>query len=324
MEQTNKLISFLKKSKNVILLAHVSPDGDTLGSMLGLRGILSQLKNLERIDVAVVGKIPDIYRFLPDIDLVRNPDNDNLYKSYDMAISLDCASIDRLGEAIDLFRNAKITVNIDHHISNTNFADINIVDSLTSACGEVIFSLAQLFPAKITEKIATCLYTAILTDTGGFKFESTLESTFLTCAALIKAGAKPYRIYKECYESKPYEMVMLHAYAISNSITAENGKIIFTSISRDLLKKLKASDDYIDGIAETLRQINTVEVAIVFKETPKGNTKLSFRSNRVNVCDISKYFGGGGHKLAAGCTIEKNIADSISEVIPIVKKQILK
>jgi len=324
MDQVFKLINSIKKSKNILLLAHVSPDGDTLGSMLALRAVLFQLKNIERADVLIVGKVPDIYKFLPGVENIKNAADSDLYTSYDMAITLDCASLDRLGETVDLFRNAKITANIDHHVSNPNFADINIIDPQASACGQILYGLIQQLDAKITKDIATCLYVSILTDTGGFKFENTKSQTLLTCSELLKYGVDSAFIYKECYESKPYSMVMLHAHVIAQAVMTEDGKIIFASITRKLLQNLNATDDYVDGIAETLRQINSVEVAIVFKETPKGNTKLSFRSNRVNVCDIAKYFGGGGHKLAAGCTIEKNITDSVSEIIPILRKQIYK
>lgn len=324
MEQILKLTSLIKKSKNILLLAHISPDGDTLGSMLALKSMLKQIDNVEKIDALITGKVPEIYRFLPGSDSIKNPNDSELYKSYDLAITLDCASIDRLGENIDIFRNAKTTANIDHHISNSGFADINIIIPDAAACGQVLFELIEPLDITITKDIANCLYTSILTDTGGFKFENTKAKTFSVCAELIKNGADSAHIYKECYESKPYEMVMLHANIISQAIMTDDKKIVYASISRKMLQQLNSSDDYVDGIAEALRQINSVDVAIVFKETVKGNTKLSFRSNRVNVCDIAKYFGGGGHKLAAGCTINKNIKDSIEDVLPIVKKLIYK
>jgi len=324
MDPINKIINILKSSKNVVIISHVGPDGDTLGSMLGLRGILTNLNNIEKADMIIVGKVPDIYSFLPDINLVKLSSDKSLYQNYDAAITVDCAAIDRLGEAIDLFRNAKITINIDHHISNPKFAAINWIEPEASATGQVLFKLANLLDVKITPKIATALYTSILTDTGGFKFENTRPETLHVCAKLIEAGANPSFINKKCFESKPLAMVKLQARAIDQAIFTENNKIAYTAVTREMLESLNASDDHIDGISEALRQINTVEIAMVFKETYKGDTKISFRSQNTNVCEIAKFFGGGGHRLAAGCTIEKNIRESINLVLPIVKKQIEK
>ena len=324
MKLTEKLILAIKRSKNIVIIAHVGPDGDTLGSMLGLREMLVQLKNLEKIDVVIVGKIPDIYKFLPDSNIIKNSDNKDLYTSYDLAITVDCASLDRLGDSVELFRNAKLTANIDHHISNPQFADINLIIPEASACGEILFRLVADLDITLTKEIAVNLYTAILTDTGGFKFENTKPNTLEVCAKLIEAGAVPNQIYKECYESKPIAMVRLHSRAIDQAIFTEKNKIAYTTVTRNLLNTLGATDDHVDGISEALRQVSTVEVALTFKETQKGDTKVSFRSKRIDVCEVARFFGGGGHKLAAGCTVQKNVADTINEVLPIIKKQINK
>ena len=188
----------------------------------------------------------------------------------------------------------------------------------------MLFELAGIIGKKLTPDIATNLYTAILTDTGAFKFENTKPETLRICADLVEAGAEPAYIYKKCYESKPLAMIRLQAKAVDQAVFTDDNRIAYTTISRQLLDSLGASDDHIDGISETLRQVNTIEVSIVFKETVKGGTKVSFRSNGVNVCEIAEYFGGGGHKLAAGCTFDKNIPDTVNDVLPMVRKQIEK
>lgn len=324
MEIIEKIIKQIKKSKNVVLLSHVGPDGDTLGSMLALKEMLAQLNVNEKVDIIIVGSIPDIYKFLPGINSVKNPDNKTLYQSYDLAVTVDCASLERLGDSLNLFKNAKYTVNIDHHISNNKFADINWIEPYASSSGQVLYKLISPLGAELTKNIAVNLYTAILTDTGGFKFDNVKPETLEICADLIRAGVNPEIVYKECYESKPLAMVRLHARAIDQAILTEHNKIAYTSISRKMLETIGATDDFVDGISESLRQINTVEVSIVFKETTKGDTKISFRSNRTDICRVAEFFGGGGHKLAAGCTIQKNLADSINEVLPIIKKQVSK
>lgn len=322
MEVLNKLVEALKKSRNVVIISHTGPDGDTLGSMLALKEILLTLNTLEKIDTVAVSKIPDMYKFLPGVNLVKFQDNKDLYQSYDIVIAVDCASLDRLGDAVDLFKNAKLTINIDHHISNNNFGDINWIETNAAACGQILYKLIEYLEINITKSIATNLYTAILTDTGGFKFENAKAETFEICSKLVMAGADPVFIYKECYESKPLPMVRLQAKAVDQAVFTKNNQIAYSSISRKLLELLDATDDHVEGISEILRQINTVKVAIIFKETSKGDTKVSFRSNGVDVCEIARFFGGGGHKLAAGCTIAKNIADSINEILPMIKRQI--
>ncbi len=317
----NKLIDAIKQSKTILLLGHVGPDGDTLGSTLAIKKIieLAKFEATETIDMALSGKLPDVYKFLPDVFSIKNIDDKSLLSNYDLAMAIDCGNIDRLGETKDLFFKSKATVNIDHHyMSNSNFADINWVENAAST-GQVIYKLVEFLGIKPDKDIATDLYTSILTDTGGFKFDNTKSETLKICAELIECGADPEYIYKKCYESKPFAMVKLHAKAVDKAVFLENNKIAYTTVTRKLLDDLKATDDYTDGISEALRQISDVEIAIIFKETPKGDTKISIRSNNVSACDIAKNFGGGGHRLAAGCVIRKNINAAIDDVIPIVK-----
>lgn len=324
MNTPQSIAELIKKSKNIVIIPHVAPDGDCLGSILALKEMISQLGTTEKIDAVITGKIPDIYTFLPGINTLKKTNDGSIYRTYDLAIALDCAAKDRLGDATELFNSAKNSINIDHHISDEGFADIDWIEPNASATGEVLFGLINALEVKLTESIATNLYTAILTDTGGFKFENTRPATLRICADLVEAGANPVEIYKECYESKPLAMVKLHARAIDKAIYAEDNKIVYTTITRKLLEELKATDDHIDGITEALRQINSVKVALVFKETMKGSTKVSFRSNGLDVCEIASFFGGGGHKLAAGCLLEKNIEESVHDVVSTVRKQILK
>lgn len=315
---TNKI----KESKNILIISHIGPDGDTLGSMLALKQIILKNASDKNIETLVIGKVPDIYSFLPGIKDCKTPRSIYLLKSYDVAITVDCASIDRLGDAFEHYKKAKCRINIDHHITNDNFADINIILPHSSSTGEIIYEIADYFDVKIDFDMATNLYTAILTDTGGFRFENTGPKTFEIAAKLLKEGIKPDEIFKKCFESKPIQMVKLAAHAIDNAVFCENNKIAYTLISREMMKNFDATDDHLDGISEAMRQIDSVEVAMIFKETLKGTTKVSFRSNGVDVCKIAEFFGGGGHKLAAGCTIEKNLNDAQNEIVPIVKKQI--
>lgn len=324
MNIAQKVAENIKKAKNIIIIHHIAPDGDGLGSTLALREMMSQLGSANKLDAVISGKMPDIYRFLPGIENLKKTNDASLYQSYDLAIALDCADKDRLGDATEFFNNARNTINIDHHISDNGFADIDWIDPKASATGEILFDLIEPLGVKLNKNIAVNLYTSILTDTGGFKFENTKPKTFNICAELLEAGADPVSIYNECYESKPVAMVRLHAKAINDAVYLEDNEIVYTKISRKLLEEIHASDDHIDGITEALRQVNSVKVAIVFKETIKGTTKVSFRSNGIDVCEIASFFGGGGHKLAAGCIVEKNIDGAVNDILKTVRKQVIK
>ncbi len=324
MNQVEKVAKSIKKAKNIIIFHHVAPDGDGIGSSLALREMISQLGCTNKLDTVITGKIPDLYKFLPGIEHLKKYNDESVYQSYDLAITVDCACKDRLGDATELFNKARSSINIDHHISNDGFADIDWIEPKASAVGEVLFELIKPLGVKLTENIAINLYTAILTDTGGFKFANTKPKTLKICAELIAAGANPVDIYKNCFELKPLAMVKLHAKAIDNAVYLENNEIVYTKITRKLIEEINASDDHIDGITEALRQVNCVKVALVFKETTRGTTKVSLRSNGINVCEIANFFGGGGHTLAAGCLIDKNIEEAVNDVINTVRKQVIK
>ncbi len=324
MNILEKIVSEIKKAQRIVIFHHVAPDGDSLGSAIALREILEQLENIEVADNIITSYVPEIYKFLPDTDKLKRLNDPSLYGSYDIGIAVDCASRERLGDAAELFNNSKLTVSIDHHISNPGFADIDYIDTSVSSTGELVFRLVGPAGVQFTPKMATGLYTAILTDTGGFKFDNTKPETLRICAKLIEEGANPVEIYKNCYEFKPLAMVKLQAKVINDAVLAENNKIIYGVITRDLLDQSEATDDYIDGITEAMRQIKEVEVALVFKETLKKTTRVSLRSNGLDVCKIAGFFGGGGHKLASGCLLEENIDEAVQQVLTVVKKQLEK
>lgn len=324
MNLPEQIINEIKKAKTIIIFHHVAPDGDSLGSALALREMIEQFENVDIVDNAITNYVPEVYKFLPNIEKLKRIDDSSLLNTYDLAISVDCASKERLGDAVELFNSARKTISIDHHVSNPGFADIDYIDTNASSTGEIVFKVVETSGVDLTDSIATNIYTAILTDTGGFKFDNTKAETLKICAKLIEKGANPVEIYKNCYEIKPLAMVKLQARVINDAILAENGKIIYGIITRDLLDQADATDDYIDGITESMRQVKGVEVAIVFKETLKRTTRVSLRSNGLDVCKIASYFGGGGHKLASGCLIEENIEKAVEQVISVVRKQLHK
>ena len=306
------LDNIIKSSKKILLLSHVNPDGDTLGSMCAMYSMINK-RFKKKPDMCVVSNIPFNYKFLPNIELAQRYFDQSLV--YDLVITLDVAAIDRVRDAKIFFDKAKYRLNIDHHKTNPLYGDYNIVEAETSSCGEVLFNYFKKNNWEFTEEAAVSLYTAIMTDTGNFRFENTSPSTFRAVADLVEKGANPNKLYKLCYESKTKNLVMFQNYCVNKAEFLNANKLVYTTVYKKDLEKFSAGDDYTDGIAETLRAIDSTEVSFVVKEVDSKTTKVSMRSKSIDVAQICEKFGGGGHTFAAGCTIKASIKDSIDKLL---------
>ena len=308
----------IKSAKNILISAHINPDGDALGALISMKCALKNKYN-KNADTVFIGKYPDIYGFLPYKNELINAQNFDTNKSYDVAIALDVASKERMVNIEKTFSNAKFKINIDHHKTNIGYGDFNLVDGNASSTGEVLYQLFNDLNIEITKDIAIALYTSILTDTGCFKYKSTTEKSMKYCAELLKYGVKPDKIAQEIYGNKPKAMVMINAWAVSNAKFTNNGKVAYSTVSLKDLERFNAESDHTEGIVEALKEINSVEVAMLFKELPNGFTKVSFRSKSIDVAKISAQFDGGGHTNAAGCTIKKPINIAIDKILEELK-----
>jgi phosphoesterase RecJ-like protein len=309
----------VEQSKSLFITAHVGPDGDTLGSMLALKHAFARVYPALRVDCVISGKMPDVYRFLPGINQVKDVETTtDLLSAYDLSISVDCGSAERLGPAQPYFMGAKTSINIDHHISNLLFAKINHVVPTAAASGEVVDDLFEGMGITLDADTATCLYAALLTDTGGFQYSNTTPKVFTLAAKLSAAGADTAMIYKRIYQDLPHQQVMLYADALLKAHFNPSKTIGWTSITRQLLSAHGALEEHTEGIVEGLRQIDSVKLAAVFKETAEHHTKVSLRSDDANisVAAVVEPFGGGGHKLAAGCTIQAPPEEAAQLIIP--------
>ena len=306
------LDNIIKSSKKILLLTHMNPDGDTLGSMCALyKMIYNRFK--KKADMNVVSNIPYNYKFLPNLELAQRYFDKSLV--YDLVITLDVAAIDRVMDSKIFFDKAKCTINIDHHKTNPKFGDYQIIEPNASSCGEVLFNYFKANNWELDKEIAISLYTAIMTDTGNFRFENTSSNTLRAAADLIDVGVNPNSIYKQCYETKTKNFVLFQNYCVNKAVFSDDSKIAYTTVYKKDLEKFSAGDDYTDGIAETLRAIETTEVSFVLKEVEAKLTKISMRSKKTDVAAICSKFGGGGHTFAAGCTIKANIKDSIKKIL---------
>lgn len=310
------LDDIIKSSGKILLLSHMNPDGDTLGSMCAMYSMIYN-RFKKKADMNVVSNIPYNYKFLPNIDLAQRYFDKSMV--YDLVITLDVAAIDRVMDSKIFFDKAKCRINIDHHKTNPGFGDYQLIEPDASSCGEVLYNYFKKNNWAIDKNAAICLYTAIMTDTGNFRFENTSSNVFKAAADLVEAGANPNYIYKMCYETKTKNFVMFQNYCVNKAVFLDNNKIAYTTVYKKDLEKFSAGDDYTDGIAETLRAIESTEVSFVVKEVDTKLTKVSMRSKKTDVAEICAKFGGGGHTFAAGCTIKANIQDSIEKLLREIK-----
>jgi len=299
--------------KHALICGHIMPDGDCLGSVLALALILKQLG--KQATMAGPDPVPQIYKFLPGIEDYRvgSPPEGK----YDTLIVLDCPVPERLGNGYrDLpFRNLSV-INIDHHASTNPFGTYRYVDPGAAAVGEIIFDLLNLMQVNIPLDVAICLYTAIVTDTGSFQYESTTPETHRRVARLLEIGVPVSRINVLLYEEKPKAAQLLLSAALKTLSFSYCGKVAWMIVTRDMLRETGAKDEHTEGIVNYARSIKGVEVGLLFHELPDGRYKISFRSKEaVDVNRLAVFFGGGGHSRAAGCEVMGKLNKIEKEVV---------
>ncbi len=316
----SQLNDIIKSSKNILIISHLNPDGDTLGSMCGLYSAVKD--NFKKsADMLLLSKLPVLYEFLPYIQEAKHIDDYDKSREYDLVIDVDVAAYDRMCEAAILFEKAKYTVNIDHHKTNNSYANLNFVSPEASSTGEVLFGLMKKMGWKISLNTANALYTAILTDTGSFRFDNTGAKAFQYASEMVEIGVKPSEVYKNCYESNSKELVQFQAYCLSKAIFENNNKIAYTLIYKKDTEKFNVGDDCTEGLAENLRAIVTTDVAFIVKQIGVNISKISMRSKVVDVAEICSVFGGGGHQQAAGCVIKSNPEDAAKKILEEIRKR---
>ena len=307
-----------KNSKKILIISHVNPDGDALGSTCGLyKAVYNRFK--KKADMCALTYLSPVYNFLPNIGLAKHSYDTSLV--YDLVVTVDVADIDRICDMKVLFDKAKTTINIDHHKTNNNFADYNYVVPEASSTGEVLFNMFKNSGWEIDKETAECLYTAILTDTGGFRFDNTTEEVLSAAANLVKLGANPSQIFANCYEFKSKNFVMFQNYCVGKAVFTEDDKIAYTTVYKRDLERFNGKDDFTEGLAEQLRAIDTTDLAFVVKEVePNKVCKVSMRSKKYDVSKICSAFGGGGHARAAGCTIKSSVDNAVSKILDEIKR----
>jgi len=318
MDQAARIAEALQSRRNVLLLNHVAPDGDSLGSTLALARAL-----WARGQRALVGSaegVPEMYRFLPGSDrIVAVVPEDEMF---DAVVFMECSAPERAGALASSAVGVPMWVNIDHHVSNTGYGDLVLLDSGAAAVAEVVLPIIRVLQPSLDVDSATCLLTALLTDTGSFRHASVTPRTFRLAAELVSVGASPTAIYRWVYEDRTAAAVRLQGAALSRLALAEDGRVAWTVVTQAMLRETGATMEESEGIIGELRALGGVDVAVLFKEEPDG-IRVSLRARgRVRAHVIAEAFGGGGHAAAAGFTGRAPLDDLVRRALEIVGREL--
>ncbi len=303
----SKIKELIESSKSIGLLAHENPDGDAIGSLIAFYLILRDMNK----DVEVIAsKIPERFKYLEDIDKIV----DNSQKNFDLVIVLDCASKKRIGQIDNIVDRASQVIVIDHHVSNTLYGDINYIEGNTSSCAQVLYYLFKEWKWNINKECGKALMTGVLTDTSGFKNDNVDKNTYLMAAEMLDVGIDIYNLQREVLTIVTKPQLELKKIALDRLEFFDNGKIAFSYVTKKDMDSVGAMVGDHEGLVEIGRDIIGVEVSIFMREDE--GFKISLRSNgSVKVNEIAEFFDGGGHEMAAGLNIDKNLEDAKNDII---------
>jgi len=318
-----KVAAAVRKHKTFLISTHVNPEGDALGSELGFYMLL---KKLGKTGIIInEDDVPYGYDFLPGLENIGKYRDNIKNLKFDCFVVLDCSDLKRTGEVYRINKENKPVINIDHHISNQNFAAINWVDAHASSASEMVFGLYKEMGVSFDEESALVLYAGIITDTGSFRYSNTTSYTHKAAAELLKFNLNVPQIYKNAYENIPYEDMRLLSKVLPTMKRVSSGKIAWFQLKHNLLRNKKVSFDLTDHLLSFARSIKGVEVCILFKENlgVRNEVRINFRSQgKVDVNEIASFFGGGGHKTASGATVLGSINSVRAKVINKVKQNL--
>ena len=306
----------IQKADKIVIMAHETPDGDAVGSMLSM---YLALKKLNKSADVITKEFPRTFNFLPGANEVKKTSE---VENYDLAIALDCTDLKRL-VGREYFEKAKKTIVIDHHSTNTMFGDINFVNPVSPACCEILAGIFSYFDIDIDSDIGSCILTGIITDTGGFKYASVTPETFEFTAELLRKGVNVSDIYQRVLETKTRSSFELLKIATNRLELLEDGKVAFTYIDKKDEEAVNAEPGDHEGIVENGRSIEGVKISIFIRQKDGDLYKVSMRTgngSNINVSNICYIFGGGGHPRAAGAVVQGTVEQVKEKIMKEVRK----
>ncbi len=301
------ILDVIRRGERFLVCSHSRPDGDAVGSMLAMGMLLEQMG--KRPDLVTADRIPNVYRELPGAEGIRCAMR--VHGPYDAVILLECDGLERARlRGLEPF----FLINIDHHTSAREFGHLNWIDREAASVGELVHRLAKEAGGTVTQEMATCLYTTVLTDTGGFCYGGTRPSTFALAEELTLAGADPVRIARDIYFSTPAARLLLLGAALSN--LKREGRLAWLWVTHQDMVRTCAAEEDCEGIVNYAISVAGVEAAAFLRELPEGIIRLSLRSKgRLDVAGIAVKLGGGGHENAAGVTLEGPLSRALEQIL---------
>ena len=307
----DEIAAVIDRSAEIGCLAHKDADADSLGSALGFA--ISMRLMGHRVHALAPTPVPRLLSFLPGYDTIENGD-----PHIDSLFTFDCASLARFGDRRELVERTAEVVNIDHHASSEQFGTINLVDARASATGQVVYCMLQHLDAPITPDVATNLYAALFTDTGGFRHENTTEEALRLGADLVRHGADPGWVALKTYKSRSIPRMRLEALAVARLQSDLDGRLIWSEVTQSMLAEAGTGMDESEGVIDQLQSIDTMQVAVLFKENSATETKISVRSRHpYDATAVCRPFGGGGHHRAAGAELKLPLDAARERVLPV-------
>jgi phosphoesterase RecJ-like protein len=317
-DHQERAVRLIESTDSFYLATHIRPDGDALGSLLALAlGLEAQSKRVARL---CADAAPENYHFLPQAERVcaKPP-----AWTPDVGIVVDCDGLSRLGPLEATFAALPHVIDIDHHASGQTFGEARLVDARAAATGEIIFHLLTALEIACDPDIATCLYAAILTDTGRFCYGNTTAESLSVAAALVQSGADPHYISRRIYEGRSVAATHLLGIALSRLSANHDSQVVSSTLTQGDFAQTNATPSDTEGIIDHLRSIGGPQIAILFVEMDKGDVRVSMRSDgSVDVSQIALGFGGGGHMMAAGCTVQGRIEDVRARVLVAARRSL--
>ncbi len=317
-------VSAISKAQRIVVTSHVNPDGDALGSVLAVTHILDALG--KDVTPLMADGVPDIYRWLPGAERVVTQ---TVRRDFDLAIVCDAGAIERVGKSVRLVVEATpLVMDIDHHVADGPFGAIQILDARASATAELIWLLLEglqtTAPQPLaTKNVADCLLTGIITDTGSYRYPNSTPDTLELSAQLQRLGAQPAVISELVFENRSFASLKMLGRALDSLQTTPDGRVAWARVTAQDFADTNGEDADTEGIVSHVRAVQGAEIGILFREVPGKKVRISLRAREgANVNKIANVFGGGGHKLAAGCSLDPPLADVERQVIAEAVRQL--
>ncbi|MFC5862569.1 bifunctional oligoribonuclease/PAP phosphatase NrnA [Acidicapsa dinghuensis] len=308
------ILKALREGEKFLVCSHSRPDGDAVGSMLAMGMLLRQMG--KRADLVAADRVPAVYRNLPGAKDIRHAMR--VHGPYDAVVLLECDGLERT-RLRGLERMYHI--NIDHHASGKEFGELNWIDFDATSVGELVHRLVKAAGCVVTQEMATCLYTTLLTDTGGFCYGTLRPGTFALAAELVEAGADPVHIARDVYFANPFSKILLMGKALST--LRRDGPLAWVSVTHQDMIDAGAAEEDCEGVVNFALSIAGIEAAVFLRELPEGRIRLSLRSKgKVNVASIAERLGGGGHENAAGCSLDGPMQRATDEILEALCREI--